>query len=196
MQKAIMFGQQFLSQGQRPYAGLLAAATAAQRQSMVRKRRSPARTLCSLCAHTLGGLDQECIAAAAAERKKQKSLVTEPTVAFKVCGHCKQRKVGPGPAPCRVLMTSPQAHHRPCRRGPQLYAEQHSDPCVPGAQAASEFHRTRTRSDGLSSSCKVRVYDFEPLPDTIFRRRRHARAMAVKHVRCTKAATPYKHADI
>jgi len=44
-----------------------------------------------------GGLAQECIAAAAAERKKQKSLVTEPTVAFKVCGHCKQRKVGPRP---------------------------------------------------------------------------------------------------
>ena len=56
---------------------------------------------------------QECIAAAAAERKKLKSLVTEPTVAFKVCGHCKERK------------------------------------------AAAEFHRTRTRSDGLSSSCKV-----------------------------------------
>lgn len=27
---------------------------------------------------------QECIAAAAAERKKRKALVTEPTVAFKV----------------------------------------------------------------------------------------------------------------
>ncbi len=45
----------------------------------------------------LDGPAQECIAAAAAERKKQKSLVTEPTVAFKVCGHCKQRKVGPRP---------------------------------------------------------------------------------------------------
>ena len=56
---------------------------------------------------------QECIASAAAERKKQKSLVTEPTVAFKVCGHCK------------------------------------------GHKPAADFHRTRTRSDGLSSSCKV-----------------------------------------
>ena len=68
-------------------------------------------TSCSLPARVVM---QECIAAAAAERKKLKSLVTEPTVAFKVCGHCKERK------------------------------------------AAAEFHRTRTRSDGLSSSCKVR----------------------------------------
>ena len=95
---------------------------------------------------------QECIAAAAAERKKQKSLVTEPTVAFKVCGHCKQRKVG----------RHPSAHHLPVVALPTKAGRMHPRRVQEPSPIGRRCFCRHMREDCSQAMCRLRASSTGP----------------------------------